>query len=53
MNFLAGISYASDPQSGKVVEEFEQMVDAFHQAGIAVVIDVVYNHVGIPHIYYI
>jgi len=30
--------------SGRAVREFKQMVTAFHQAGIAVIMDVVYNH---------
>jgi pullulanase len=46
--FSPASSYASDPGTGEVVEEFSKMVDAFHQAGIAVVLDVVFNHVGIP-----
>lgn len=36
--------YASDRRPGGVVSEFKQMVKAFHQAGIEVIIDVVYNH---------
>ena len=39
-------SYSTDPYQGEVrVEEFKQMVMALHQAGISVVMDVVYNHV--------
>ena len=36
------------PQMARVWREFSQLVDDFHQSGIAVVIDVVYNHMGIP-----
>jgi glycogen operon protein len=36
--------YAADRRPGGVVSEFKQMVKAFHQAGIEVIIDVVYNH---------
>ncbi|MDY6824486.1 MAG: glycogen debranching protein GlgX [Thermodesulfobacteriota bacterium] len=36
--------YASERRPGGVVAEFKQMVKAFHQAGIEVIIDVVYNH---------
>ncbi|WP_092220455.1 glycogen debranching protein GlgX [Desulforhopalus singaporensis] len=36
--------YASDP--GQTVNEFKQMVRTFHQAGIEVFLDIVYNHSG-------
>jgi glycogen operon protein len=36
--------YATDPTSGKTVTEVKGMVDALHEAGIEVVLDVVYNH---------
>lgn len=35
-------SYASDPN--KAIEEFQTMVAALHQAGLEVLVDVVYNH---------
>lgn len=39
-------SYSTDPYHGEVrVKEAKQMVQALHQAGISVVMDVVYNHV--------
>jgi glycogen operon protein len=37
-------SYASDPTPGGQYNEFRAMVKALHQAGIEVVLDVVYNH---------
>jgi pullulanase len=38
-------SYATDPYHGKVrVREFKQMVQALHQNGLRVIMDVVYNH---------
>lgn len=38
-------SYSTDPYNGEVrVKEYKQMVQALHNAGIAVVMDVVYNH---------
>ncbi len=38
-------SYSTDPYNGEVrVNEFKQMVQALHEAGISVVMDVVYNH---------
>ena len=36
--------YAADRRSGGPVAEFKQMVTALHQAGIEVILDVVYNH---------
>ena len=38
-------SYSTDPYHGEVrVKEFKQMVQALHNAGIGVIMDVVYNH---------
>lgn len=38
-------SYSTDPHHGEVrVKEFKQMVQALHENGIRVVMDVVYNH---------
>lgn len=38
-------SYATDPAKPEVrIREFKQMVKALHDAGIAVILDVVYNH---------
>ncbi|NTW96303.1 MAG: type I pullulanase [Erysipelotrichaceae bacterium] len=40
-------SYSSDPYHGEVrINEFKKMVMSLHEAGIAVVMDVVYNHTG-------
>jgi glycogen operon protein len=36
--------YAADQRPGGVVAEFKKMVRALHQAGIEVILDVVYNH---------
>jgi pullulanase len=45
-NVLEG-SYATDPYNGHVrINEFKQMVQAFHQNDIRVIKDVVYNHTG-------
>ena len=38
--------YAADPRPGAAVAEFKQMVKSLHQAGIEVILDVVYNHTG-------
>ena len=38
-------SYSTDPYNGAVrIEEYKQMVMALHEAGIGVIMDVVYNH---------
>jgi pullulanase len=37
-------SYASNPNGVARIVEFRQMVEALHQAGLRVVMDVVYNH---------
>ncbi len=38
-------SYSTDPYRPEVrIREFKQMVQALHKAGIAVILDVVYNH---------
>ncbi|MBQ8414946.1 MAG: type I pullulanase [Clostridia bacterium] len=38
-------SYSTDPYNGEVrIREYKEMVMALHEAGIAVVMDVVYNH---------
>ncbi len=40
-------SYSTDPYNGAVrVNEFKQMVQALHNNGIGVIMDVVYNHVA-------
>lgn len=45
-NALEG-SYATDPFNGEVrVTEFKEMIQAFHDNGIRVIMDVVYNHTG-------
>lgn len=41
-------SYATDPYNGEVrIREFKQMVQALHQKGLGVILDVVYNHTGL------
>ncbi len=40
-------SFSSDPFKAEVrIKEFKQMVQAFHNNGIGVILDVVYNHTG-------
>ncbi|GAA0601620.1 glycogen debranching protein GlgX [Kutzneria viridogrisea] len=38
--------YASSSRAGYQVQEFKSMVRALHEAGIEVILDVVYNHTG-------
>src|SRR6266851_2729630 len=42
--FAPDVRYASRGRLGEQVDEFRQMVDALHKAGIEVILDVVYNH---------
>lgn len=44
--FAPNRRYASDRTPGGPVKEFKEMVRAFHEAGIKVILDVVYNHTG-------
>ena len=49
VNFFSPASvYSSSSKNDASLSEFTQLVDAFHDAGMAVVLDVVYNHIGIP-----
>lgn len=48
-NFFAPASgYALDPTKATGVKELQDLVAAFHHRGMAVVVDVVFNHVGVP-----
>ena len=41
-------SYSTNPYDGAVrIKEFKQLVQAFHQNGIGVIMDVVYNHTAL------
>ena len=42
--FAPHAAFAADKRPGSAVSEFKQMVKAMHQAGIEVILDVVYNH---------
>jgi isoamylase len=44
--FAPDIRYASADKTGSQVTAFKQMVKTLHQAGIEVILDVVYNHTG-------
>jgi pullulanase/glycogen debranching enzyme len=41
-------SYSVSPAEASGIKEFQQLVRAFHDRGMAVILDVVYNHVGEP-----
>ena len=48
-NFFAPeSSYALVPEAASGVREFQKLVAAFHGRGMAVLVDVVFNHVGVP-----
>ena len=47
--FAPASSYASNPNDGSVICEFRQLITAFHDQGLAVIVDVVYNHFGVPN----
>ncbi len=42
--FCPNTSYASNPADAGVVAEFKEMMKRFHQAGLEVLLDVVFNH---------
>ncbi len=46
--FAPESSYALDPRRASGIGELQELVAAFHRRGIAVILDVVYNHVGEP-----
>lgn len=46
--FAPASAYAGDPARASQVEEFRELVAAFHRQGMAVIVDVVYNHQGEP-----
>ncbi len=46
--FAPSGSYGADAPKASPVKELQALVAAFHRQGIAVIIDVVFNHVGVP-----
>jgi glycogen operon protein len=44
--FAPKASYARDGGPGQAVREFKEMVKALHEAGIEVILDMVFNHTG-------
>lgn len=49
--FAPESTYAREPEKGSAYYEFKQLVDDLHNEGFAVVLDMVYNHVGGPNIF--
>jgi pullulanase len=46
--FAPESAYALDPERASGVRELQELVAALHRRGLAVIVDVVYNHVGVP-----
>jgi pullulanase len=46
--FAPASAYALEPERASQVCEFQELVAAFHRQGMAVILDVVYNHAGEP-----
>ena len=49
--FAPESSYALAPEQGSAYYELKQLVDDLHNQGFAVVLDMVYNHVGGPNVF--
>ena len=49
--FAPESTYALEPEKGSGYYELKQLVDDLHGQGLAVVLDMVYNHVGGPNIF--
>lgn len=46
--FAPASAYGTAPERAAQVKEFQELVAAFHRQGMAVILDVVYNHAGEP-----
>lgn len=46
--FAPASAYGTAPERAVQVREFQELVVAFHRQGMAVILDVVYNHAGEP-----
>jgi pullulanase len=50
VNFFALAShYSLNPEQASGIREFQEVVSACHGKGMAVILDLVYNHVGVPN----
>ena len=50
--FAPEASYARDPLKGSQYFEFKTLINELHRQGFAVVLDVVYNHIGSPNVFF-
>jgi pullulanase len=46
--FAPESSYATAPEKASGIRELQELVTAFHRRGMAVILDVVFNHQGVP-----
>lgn len=46
--FSPASAYSMEPEKASGIAELQELVAAFHRRGMAVILDVVYNHVGVP-----
>ncbi|MDR2779448.1 MAG: hypothetical protein LBB16_04190 [Puniceicoccales bacterium] len=44
--FCPASAYAGDPENATQIQDLKEAIRSFHKAGIAVILDVVYNHFG-------
>src|SRR5690606_24235094 len=52
--FAPNSHYSTDPANASGLTELRELVDTLHEQGLAVILDVVYNHVGEPnHLQYL
>ena len=51
--FAPEASYAQQPLLGSQYFEFKRLINELHQRGMGVVLDVVFNHVGSPNLFYL
>lgn len=47
--FAPASSYASNSNDGSVISEFKRLITTFHDQELAVIVDVVFNHFGVPN----
>ncbi len=52
--FAPASTYSRNPEAASGIGEFHDLVAAFHKRGMAVIVDVVFNHQGVPaHLMYL
>lgn len=50
--FAPEASYGREPLRGSQYYEFKHLVNELHREGFSVILDVVFNHIGTPNIFY-